>query len=131
MTEGELELEKHPLSFIKKSGRVGGSFQSLFEYISICLFVYWIGRGAAAGKSFTLTIHLGTNPPQVTTYNKAIKVTVDGPREPRSKTRKFTKTYNIKYNSINSLSTTFWFSLSSHTKSKFYYTQIHTQTKLT
>lgn len=28
------------------------------------------------------------SPPQVTTYNKAIKVTVDGPREPRSKTRK-------------------------------------------
>ena len=28
-----------------------------------------------------------TNPPIVTTYNKAIKVTVDGPREPRSKIR--------------------------------------------
>lgn len=27
-------------------------------------------------------------PPQVATYSKAIKVTVDGPREPRSKTRK-------------------------------------------
>jgi hypothetical protein len=25
----------------------------------------------------------------VTTYNKAIKVTVDGPREPRTKSRKF------------------------------------------
>lgn len=30
---------------------------------------------------------LATSPPQVTTYQKAIKVTVDGPREPRSKTR--------------------------------------------
>ncbi|GBP50439.1 Protein lozenge [Eumeta japonica] len=30
---------------------------------------------------------LGTSPPQVATYQKAIKVTVDGPREPRSKTR--------------------------------------------
>ncbi|GBP50472.1 Protein lozenge [Eumeta japonica] len=39
------------------------------------------------GKSFTLTITISTTPPQVTTYNKAIKVTVDGPREPRSKTR--------------------------------------------
>ncbi|VVC93993.1 unnamed protein product [Leptidea sinapis] len=39
-----------------------------------------------AGKSFTLTITVSTTPPQVTTYNKAIKVTVDGPREPRSKT---------------------------------------------
>ncbi|KAK3923185.1 Protein lozenge, partial [Frankliniella fusca] len=38
-------------------------------------------------KSFTLTITVSTSPPQVTTYNKAIKVTVDGPREPRSKTR--------------------------------------------
>ncbi|XP_026464821.1 uncharacterized protein LOC113367425, partial [Ctenocephalides felis] len=38
-------------------------------------------------KSFTLTIMLSTSPPQVATYTKAIKVTVDGPREPRSKTR--------------------------------------------
>ncbi|CAH2229958.1 jg14030 [Pararge aegeria aegeria] len=30
---------------------------------------------------------LATSPPQVATYQKAIKVTVDGPREPRSKTR--------------------------------------------
>lgn len=30
---------------------------------------------------------IATNPIQVATYNKAIKVTVDGPREPRSKAR--------------------------------------------
>ncbi|KAH0547326.1 hypothetical protein KQX54_018687 [Cotesia glomerata] len=30
---------------------------------------------------------LQTSPPQVATLSKAIKVTVDGPREPRSKTR--------------------------------------------
>ncbi|CAG7830365.1 unnamed protein product [Allacma fusca] len=48
----------------------------------------FVGRsGRGKWKSFTLTITLGTSPPQVTTYNKAIKVTVDGPREPRSKTR--------------------------------------------
>lgn len=41
----------------------------------------------ASGKSFTLTIILSTSPPQIATYSKAIKVTVDGPREPRSKTR--------------------------------------------
>ena len=41
------------------------------------------------GKSFTLTITVCTTPPQVTTYSKAIKVTVDGPREPRSKTREY------------------------------------------
>lgn len=40
------------------------------------------------GKSFSLTITVSTSPPQVATYQKAIKVTVDGPREPRSKTSK-------------------------------------------
>lgn len=42
-----------------------------------------------SGKSFTLTIMLQTSPPQVATLSKAIKVTVDGPREPRSKTREY------------------------------------------
>ena len=41
------------------------------------------------GKSFTLTIIVSSSPPQMATYNKAIKVTVDGPREPRSKTREY------------------------------------------
>uniref|UniRef100_A0A1A9WCA8 Runt domain-containing protein n=1 Tax=Glossina brevipalpis TaxID=37001 RepID=A0A1A9WCA8_9MUSC len=40
-----------------------------------------------SGKSFTLSIIISTNPIQVATYSKAIKVTVDGPREPRSKVR--------------------------------------------
>lgn len=39
----------------------------------------------STGKSFTLTITVFTNPPQVATYHRAIKITVDGPREPRSK----------------------------------------------
>lgn len=42
-----------------------------------------------SGKSFSITITVNTSPPQVATYNKAIKVTVDGPREPRSKTSKY------------------------------------------
>ncbi|XP_025405345.1 protein lozenge-like isoform X2 [Sipha flava] len=46
----------------------------------------FVGR-SGRGKSFTLTIMLNSCPPQVATYAKAIKVTVDGPREPRSKTR--------------------------------------------
>ncbi|XP_061940728.1 protein lozenge-like isoform X10 [Apis cerana] len=46
----------------------------------------FVGR-SGRGKSFTLTITVSTTPPQVATYTKAIKVTVDGPREPRSKTR--------------------------------------------
>ena len=37
------------------------------------------------GKTFTLTITVNSEPPQVATYMRAIKVTVDGPREPRSK----------------------------------------------
>ncbi|CAH0388468.1 unnamed protein product [Bemisia tabaci] len=45
----------------------------------------FVGR-SGRGKSFTLTITISSSPPQVATYNKAIKVTVDGPREPRSKT---------------------------------------------
>ncbi|KAL9880674.1 lozenge isoform 1-T1 [Glossina fuscipes fuscipes] len=45
----------------------------------------FVGR-SGRGKSFTLTITVETFPPQVATYAKAIKVTVDGPREPRSKT---------------------------------------------
>jgi hypothetical protein len=31
---------------------------------------------------------VSSSPPQMATYSKAIKVTVDGPREPRSKTSK-------------------------------------------
>ncbi|XP_021942387.1 runt-related transcription factor 1-like [Zootermopsis nevadensis] len=45
----------------------------------------FVGR-SGRGKSFTLTITVSSSPPQMATYNKAIKVTVDGPREPRSKT---------------------------------------------
>ncbi|CAI9742187.1 runt-related transcription factor 2-like [Octopus vulgaris] len=42
----------------------------------------FVGR-SGRGKSFSLVISVNTNPPQVCTYQKAIKVTVDGPREPR------------------------------------------------
>ncbi|CAG9853704.1 unnamed protein product [Phyllotreta striolata] len=45
----------------------------------------FVGR-SGRGKSFSITITISTSPPQVATYMKAIKVTVDGPREPRSKT---------------------------------------------
>ena len=45
------------------------------------------------GKSFTLSIIVSSSPVQVTTYNKAIKVTVDGPREPRTKSRKLHTTH--------------------------------------
>ncbi|KAF7280596.1 hypothetical protein GWI33_005696 [Rhynchophorus ferrugineus] len=46
----------------------------------------FVGR-SGRGKSFTLTITISAAPYyQIATYNKAIKVTVDGPREPRTKT---------------------------------------------
>lgn len=57
----------------------------------------FVGR-SGRGKSFsvTITIRASTStipmvsiPDQVATYSKAIKVTVDGPREPRSKQSKF------------------------------------------
>jgi len=41
-----------------------------------------------AGKFFMLTITVCTTPPQVATYQKAVKITVDGPRDPRCKTSK-------------------------------------------
>ncbi|XP_059491228.1 runt-related transcription factor 3-like isoform X3 [Neocloeon triangulifer] len=43
----------------------------------------FVGR-SGRGKSFSLTISINTSPPQIATYSKAIKVTVDGPREPRN-----------------------------------------------
>ncbi|XP_055633297.1 segmentation protein Runt [Toxorhynchites rutilus septentrionalis] len=44
----------------------------------------FVGR-SGRGKSFSITITISSYPSQVATYTKAIKVTVDGPREPRSK----------------------------------------------
>ncbi|XP_041982333.1 protein lozenge-like isoform X2 [Aricia agestis] len=55
----------------------------------------FVGR-SGRGKSFSLTITISTSPPQVTTYQKAIKVTVDGPREPRSKTSTNTSSHQIR-----------------------------------
>ncbi|XP_055710558.1 segmentation protein Runt isoform X2 [Phlebotomus papatasi] len=43
----------------------------------------FVGR-SGRGKSFTITITISSYPSQIATYTKAIKVTVDGPREPRS-----------------------------------------------
>lgn len=50
-----------------------------------------------AGKSFNLVITVCSTPPQVAVYSKCMKVTVDGPREPRSKTSK----YRLYSNDIN------------------------------
>uniref|UniRef100_A0A3B3ZAV5 Runt domain-containing protein n=1 Tax=Periophthalmus magnuspinnatus TaxID=409849 RepID=A0A3B3ZAV5_9GOBI len=42
----------------------------------------FLGR-SGRGKSFTLSINVLTTPPQIATLQRAIKVTVDGPRLPR------------------------------------------------
>lgn len=47
----------------------------------------FVGR-SGRGKSFSITITISSYPCQIATYTKAIKVTVDGPREPRSKQSK-------------------------------------------
>uniref|UniRef100_A0AAY5K683 Runt-related transcription factor n=1 Tax=Esox lucius TaxID=8010 RepID=A0AAY5K683_ESOLU len=52
----------------------------------------FVGR-SGRGKSFTLTITVFTGPPQVATYHRAIKVTVDGPREPR---REYLQGHRVK-----------------------------------
>ena len=44
----------------------------------------FIGR-SGRGKSFNLTIAVNCSPPMIAVYSKCMKVTVDGPREPRSK----------------------------------------------
>lgn len=49
----------------------------------------FVGR-SGRGKSFSITITISCAPMyQTATYNKAIKVTVDGPREPRTKSSKY------------------------------------------
>lgn len=48
----------------------------------------FVGR-SGRGKLFTLIITIHTCPMQVATFSKAIKVTVDGPREPRSKSSEY------------------------------------------
>ncbi|XP_061388876.1 protein lozenge-like, partial [Musca vetustissima] len=62
----------------------------------------FVGR-SGRGKSFTLTITVDTFPRQVATYAKAIKVTVDGPREPRSKTSKSMSIKNKRHTQIRTM----------------------------
>ncbi|XP_007238626.3 runt-related transcription factor 3 [Astyanax mexicanus] len=56
----------------------------------------FVGR-SGRGKSFTLTITVFTGPPQVATYHRAIKVTVDGPREPRRHRIKMEDTQKMQF----------------------------------
>ncbi|EHB08878.1 Runt-related transcription factor 3 [Heterocephalus glaber] len=65
----------------------------------------FVGR-SGRGKSFTLTITVFTNPTQVATYHRAIKVTVDGPREPRRHRQKMedqTKVFPDRFGDLERL----------------------------
>ncbi|XP_003471371.3 runt-related transcription factor 3 isoform X1 [Cavia porcellus] len=65
----------------------------------------FVGR-SGRGKSFTLTITVFTNPTQVATYHRAIKVTVDGPREPRRHRQKIedqTKVFPDRFGDLDRL----------------------------
>lgn len=65
----------------------------------------FVGR-SGRGKSFTLTITVFTSPTQVATYHRAIKVTVDGPREPRRHRQKLedqTKAFPDRFGDLDRL----------------------------
>lgn len=71
----------------------------------------FVGR-SGRGKLFTLIITIHTCPMQVATFSKAIKVTVDGPREPRSKSSECLASTNHQLiNSIQFNRPRFFFSL--------------------
>jgi len=50
-----------------------------------------------AGKRFHLIITIFSNPPQIAVYRNAIKVTADGPREPRAKISKWLDAISVCY----------------------------------
>ncbi|CAH1408015.1 unnamed protein product [Nezara viridula] len=79
---GSLYLTCYPL-LTPRSVISISSFVSIYFVLTLVPSAH---RFTNWGKSFTLTITVSSTPPQVATYTKAIKVTVDGPREPRSKT---------------------------------------------
>ncbi|VDN09877.1 unnamed protein product [Dibothriocephalus latus] len=75
------EARFNDLRFLGRSGRAG---PISFLTNPASMFI---------GKSFNVTITVESNPPQVGTYSRAIKVTVDGPRVPRNKYGKFYRLY--------------------------------------
>lgn len=63
---------------------VGGVYWQNFSILiftnEILLLIFYDNFFSLVGKSFSLTIIISTSPVQIATINKAIKVTVDGPR---------------------------------------------------
>merc|ERR1712038_1126599 len=56
----------------------------------------FVGR-SGRGKSFNLMITISTSPPQVAVYTKCMKVTVDGPREPRRQQQHFRPFFDTRF----------------------------------
>jgi len=65
-----------------------GIFVKLLWPLVISLLSAMTARRLAVGKRFNLVISISSHPPQIAVYRNAIKVTADGPREPRVKTSK-------------------------------------------
>ncbi|XP_035518966.1 runt-related transcription factor 3-like [Morone saxatilis] len=63
----------------------------------------FIGR-SGRGKSFTLSINVMTSPPQIATFHRAIKVTVDGQRLPRRQRQKDVKSGMFRSSSSSTAS---------------------------
>lgn len=55
----------------------------------------FVGR-SGRGKNFNLTITIHTYPTEVAVYPSCIKVTVDGPRQPRNKSKPFFNSFDDK-----------------------------------
>ncbi|KAI2668810.1 Runt-related transcription factor 1 [Labeo rohita] len=71
-----------PIAFKNYSAELRNATAAIKNQVARFNDLRFVGR-SGRGKSFTLTITVFTNPPQVATYQRAIKITVDGPREPR------------------------------------------------
>ena len=76
------------LRFVGRSGRGKLHWHQFFSAICwLCIFITWVSFlwciQLVSGKMLTVTITVLTEPLQYATYSHAIKVTVDGPREPR------------------------------------------------
>lgn len=81
------------LRFVGRSGRGESNCRGFFgAYLNSSNFT---------GKSFSLTIIVNTRPVIIASYVKAIKVTVDGPREPRTKTSESHSCFSAPFSYIS------------------------------
>ncbi|XP_047738790.1 runt-related transcription factor 3-like isoform X2 [Hyalella azteca] len=68
------------------SGELRNNTASVKDNVAQFNDLRFIGR-SGRGKCFSLSLIVNSSPVVMTTLSKAIKITVDGPREPRNKTR--------------------------------------------